>query len=97
MGPAARFYSHLMLGLLLTVELSYVLVSECFGHATIYMARLIARTKILAAEAAEHYRQSTGRLFTHNGKNEGPVFRLLARFKKPDEGGENGKDTDGSE
>jgi hypothetical protein len=97
MGPAARFYSHLMLGLLLTVELSYVLVSEYFGHATIYMARLIARTKILAAEAAEHYRQSTGQLFTHNGRNEGPVFRLLPRFKKPEEGGEDGKDTDGLE
>jgi hypothetical protein len=94
MGPAARFYSHLILGLLLTVELSYVLVSEYFGHATIYMARLIARTKILAAEAAEHYRQSTGRLFQQN--DEGSVFRLLPRFKKPLEPKVDGNDPEGS-
>jgi hypothetical protein len=83
-GPGARFYSHLMLTLLLTVELSYVLVSEYFGHATVYMPRLIARTKILAAEAAEQYRRSTGDLSQRRGGSERPTFRLLPRFKKPD-------------
>lgn len=85
MGPAARFYSHLMLGLLLTVELSYVLVSEYFGHATVYMARLIARTKILAAEAAEQYCRATGDLSQRRGGSDRPTFRLLPRFKKPDD------------
>ena len=39
-GDGARFFAHLMLALLLTVEL-YVLVSEYFGHASVRMARLL--------------------------------------------------------
>jgi hypothetical protein len=79
-GPGARFYANLMLALLLVVELSYVVVSEYFGHATVYMARLIARTKILAAEAADQYRRSTGALFGQEGARELTSFRVLPRF-----------------
>jgi hypothetical protein len=75
-GPAARFYSHLMMALLLMVELSYVLVSEYFAHASVYMARLIARTKILAAEAADQYRRKTASMF---GDNTGRPFRVVPR------------------
>jgi hypothetical protein len=79
-GDGARFFAHLMLALLLTVELSYVLVSEYFGHASIYMARLIARTKILAADAADEYRRRMGGGGPPSG---GPtVFRVIPRFPK---------------
>jgi len=79
-GPAAHFYAHLLLALLLVMELSYVLVSEYFGHASIYMARLIARTKILAAETADHYRRATSTLFQHGGEHEHVAFRVIPRF-----------------
>ena len=84
MGPAARFYSHLMLILLLTVELSYVLVSEYFGHASVYMARLIARTKILSAKAADQLRRETAALFGRDDDADDPpgtpAFRAVPRF-----------------
>jgi Domain of unknown function (DUF4407) len=86
-GEATRFYSHLMLLLLLTVELSYVLVSEYFGHASIYMARLIARTRIAAAEvAAETWR----RMKALHGGDDDPSdppslsYRVLPRFGDDD-------------
>ena len=79
-GPAAHFYAHLLLALLLVMELSYVLVSEYFGHASIYMVRLIARTKILAAEAADHYRRTTGVLFHEGGERERVALRVIPRF-----------------
>jgi hypothetical protein len=90
-GPAARFYSHIMLMLLLTVEMSYVLVSEYFGHASVYMARLIARTKILAAEAADEYRRKTRALFGRDDDDDDDVppsrsrgFRVVPRFGTDD-------------
>ena len=86
-GAAARFYAHLMLGLLLMVELSYVLVSEYFGHASVYMARLIARTKILAADAADEYRRKIGALFEPDGERTGAKFRVVPRFGQDDADG----------
>jgi uncharacterized protein DUF4407 len=79
-GDGARFFSHLMLALLLTVEMSYVLISEYFGHASIYMARLIARTKILAAEAADDFRRKTGALFAQ--ASDRSTFRVVPLFPK---------------
>lgn len=79
-GDGARFFSHLMLALLLAVEMSYVLISEYFGHASIYMARLIARTKILAAEAADDFRRKTGALFATPGDRS--TFRVVPLFPK---------------
>ena len=78
-GPAARFYSHLILTLLLTVELSYVLISEYFAHASVYMARLIARTKILATEVADEYRRKTGR-GDDDDPPGAPSFWVVPRF-----------------
>jgi hypothetical protein len=83
-GEGARFYAHLILTLLLTVELSYVLVSEYFGHATVYMARLIARTKILAAEAAADYRRRTAVMFRQQGGDPRTTFRVMPRFGSDD-------------
>jgi hypothetical protein len=77
-GPAAHFYAHLLLALLLVIELSYVLVSEYFSHASIYTARLIARTKILAAEAADEYRRRA--LLQQDGERERVAFRVIPRF-----------------
>jgi len=80
-GAATRFYSHLILTLLLTVELSFVLVSEYFGHASVYMARLIARTKSLAADAGEQYQQKIAALFRRDGDGaERGSFRVVPRF-----------------
>jgi hypothetical protein len=89
-GPAARFYAHLMLTLLLTVEVSYVLVSEYFGHATVYMPRLIARTKTLAAEAAAQYQRATA-LFRRDDVRP-TLFRVFPRFKKPQDDEEERRD-----
>jgi hypothetical protein len=80
-GTAARFYAHLMLGLLLMVELSYVLVSEYFEHASVYKARLIARTKIMAAEAARQYRRTSDAMFPPDQTAEQTVFRIVPRFE----------------
>jgi Domain of unknown function (DUF4407) len=79
-GEGTAFYLHLMLMLLLTVELSYVLASEYFGHANTYMPRLIARTKILAAKAADDFRQQTGALFAQAGDRTS--FRVVPLFPK---------------
>lgn len=79
-GEGARFFAHLMMALLLTVELSYVIVSEYFSHASIYMARLIARTKILAAQAADEYRHAAGGLFSPKGGRA--AYRVVPRFEK---------------
>jgi hypothetical protein len=79
-GAGARFYSHLIMILLLTVELSYVLVSEYFAHASVYMARLIARTKILATEIAEGLRRATRRDDDDDDPPGAPAFRVVPRF-----------------
>jgi Domain of unknown function (DUF4407) len=79
-GPAARDYYHLLLLLLLVMEMSYVLVSEYFAHASIYEVRLIARTKILAAEAAEQYRRSADVLYRSPAATPQPSFRVIPRF-----------------
>lgn len=83
-GLGARFYSHLILTLLLTVELSYVLVSEYFGHATVYMARLIARTKIEAAKAAGNYRREMADLYSQQGGDPRTTFRAMPRLGSDD-------------
>ena len=90
-GEAARRITHLMMLLLVTVEISYVLISEYFGHASIYMARLIARTKILGAEVADEYRRKTAALFGRDGNgdddDEPPrmSFRVMPRTGSDDD------------
>ena len=76
-GAATRAYADCLLALLLLIELSYILVSEYFAHASIYDARLIARTRILAAEAAEHYRRSVGM------QDMPTTSRVIPRFSEP--------------
>jgi hypothetical protein len=86
-GEATKFYSHLMLTLLLTVELSYVLVSEYFSHASIYMLRLMARTRLFALETADQLRRKLEAL---RGKDDpqdppGPSYQVLPRFGDDDD------------
>jgi hypothetical protein len=76
-GEATRAYSHLMLALLLTVELSYVLVSEYFAHASLYMVRLMGRTRFLAAKAVAELREKLATLFV-NGEPR-MSYRVLPR------------------
>ncbi len=86
-GEGTRFYLRLMLTLLLTVELSYVLASEYFGHASVYMARLIARTRRLAAEAAgEYWRWMQALAGEGNDPSNPPQpsYRVLPRFGNDD-------------
>ena len=71
-----------MLTLLLTVELSYVLVSEYFGHASVYMVRLMARTRFLANEVAAEYRRKMAALF--DGDEPRMSYRVLPRFGADD-------------
>ena len=86
-GEGTQFYSHLMLMLLLTVELSYVLVSEYFGHASVYMVRLMSRTRVLAAEVAEDTRRKIAALFGKDDDDDPPggvAYRVLPRFGDDD-------------
>jgi hypothetical protein len=54
-GEAARHFSWLMMAVLMTFELSYVVVRVWFSHASVYMALLIADTKKRADVAAADY------------------------------------------
>jgi hypothetical protein len=54
-GEAARHFSWLMMAVLMTFELSYVVVRVWFSHASVYMALLIADTKKRADVAAVDY------------------------------------------
>jgi hypothetical protein len=81
-GEATKLYSHLMLTLLLTVELSYVLVSEYFGHASIYMAKLMARTRLAAMEEAAAVRRRMKEMF--GGDDDQPSYRVMPRFGDAD-------------
>jgi Domain of unknown function (DUF4407) len=87
-GEATKFYSRLMLTLLLTVELSYVLVSEYFSHASIYMLRLMARTRFFALETADQLRRKLKAL--RDGDDDPPdppvpSYRVLPRFGDDDD------------
>jgi hypothetical protein len=73
------------MSLLLTVELSYVLISEYFAHASVYMAKLIARTKILASQEDEKDRRETGR-DDDDDPPGAPSFWVVPRF--PQGGGD---------
>jgi hypothetical protein len=54
-GSAALHFTWLMIAVLMTIELSYVIVRVWFTHASVYMAILIADTKLRAERAAAHY------------------------------------------
>jgi hypothetical protein len=57
-GTAARHFSWLMMAVLMTFELSYVVVRAWFTHASVYMAMLIADTKKRADRIASDYESS---------------------------------------
>jgi Domain of unknown function (DUF4407) len=58
-GPAALFYSHLMMAVLMTVELAYVVVRLWFSPASICQALQIKETKVEAeAINADYERRS---------------------------------------
>src|SRR5205085_8400512 len=61
-GSAARHFSWLMMAVLMTLELSYVVVRACFTHASVYMAILIADTKKRAEFAAADYERNSAAL-----------------------------------
>jgi hypothetical protein len=57
-GAAARHFSWLMMAVLMTFELSYVVVRAWFAHASVYMAMLIADTKTRADRIAADYKSN---------------------------------------
>jgi TolA-binding protein len=57
-GSAARHFSWLMMAVLMTFELSYVVVRAWFTHASVYMAILIGDTKKRADRVAADYESS---------------------------------------
>lgn len=57
-GTAARHFSWLMMAVLMTFELSYVVVRAWFTHASVYMAILIGDTKKRADRVAADYESS---------------------------------------
>ena len=73
-----------MLTLLLTVELSYVLAANISGMPSVYMARLIARTRRLAAEAAGEYWRWMQALAGEGDDPLQPSYRVLPRFGNDD-------------
>jgi hypothetical protein len=66
------------------VEVSYVVVSEYFEHASVYKARLIARTKIMGAGEGERYRRTTVEMFPPDRADDKTVFRIVPRFESKD-------------
>jgi hypothetical protein len=84
-----------MLALLLMVEVSYVVVSEYFEHASVYKARLIARTKILAAGEGDRLRRSTGEMFPPDSVGDKTVFRVVPRFESKDGGADRARQNHG--
>jgi TraM recognition site of TraD and TraG/Domain of unknown function (DUF4407) len=57
-GSAARHFSWLMMAVLMTFELSYVVVRAWFTHPSVYMAILIGDTKKRADRVAADYESS---------------------------------------
>ena len=57
-GTAARHFSWLMMAVLMTFELSYVVVRAWFTHASVYMAILIGDTKKRADRVTADYESS---------------------------------------
>jgi hypothetical protein len=83
-GEAARHFSWLMMAVLMTFEISYVVVRVWFSHASVYMAILIADTKKRAEIVAADYEQNSKALRSAAGL---PVMngRTPLRFLTPAE------------
>lgn len=77
-GEAARHFSWLMMAVLMTFELSYVVVRVWFSHASVYMALLIADTKKRADLAAADYERHGNAL--RNALGLPAVGRVPLRF-----------------
>ena len=76
-GTAARHFSWLMMAVLMTFELSYVVVRAWFTHASVYVAMLIADTKKRADRIASDYESSRDAL------RRTPGARAPLRFLSP--------------
>lgn len=66
-GPQARHYSWRMMTLLLTVELSYLMVRILFAHASVYTVLVIKDAKLRAERAEAEYRRESDALRTWSG------------------------------
>jgi hypothetical protein len=71
-GPAALFFSHLMMAVLMTVELSYVVVRLFFSPASICTALTIKETKIEAETIAADYERESHEIRVDLEKVIGP-------------------------
>lgn len=80
-GEAARHFSWLMMAVLMTFELSYVVVRVWFSHASVYMALLIADTKKRADVAAVDYERHGNALRSVLGLPT--IGRVKLRFLPP--------------
>ena len=80
-GEAAKHFSWLMMAVLMTFELSYVVVRVWFSHASVYMALLIADTKKRADVAAVDYERHSQALRSALGLPE--VGRVPLRLLPP--------------
>jgi Domain of unknown function (DUF4407) len=70
-GEAAREFSWLMKLLLITLEMSYLMVRIFFAHASVYRAMLIADTKLRAEREDADYRRKLEAL---RGRAEPPAI-----------------------
>jgi hypothetical protein len=81
-GAAARWFEGIMRAILMTIELSYLAVRLWFAHASIYMARLIAETKLAAMEInAELERRAEALRVRPDNVPRTPAPRLLAPLR----------------
>ena len=66
-GSAARYFTWVMIGLLLTAELLYLMVRIIFAHASVYTALLIKDAKLRAERAEAEYRRESDALRAWSG------------------------------
>ena len=78
-GSAALHFTWLMVAVLMTIELSYVIVRVWFTHASVYMALLIADTKLRAERAAAHLASESKAIRANSRRpNERPPLQIVA-------------------
>ena len=82
-GEAILWFSHVMMAVLMTVELSYILVRLMFSPASIATARLIKNTKLEAEEINSDYDRQSHELRAGIATKIGPLpeptpFRIFS-------------------
>jgi hypothetical protein len=83
-GRAILFFSRMMMAVLMTIELSYIMVRLWFSPASISTARLISNTKLEAEEINSEYERRSHEIRAGLEKNIGPrpappPFRIISR------------------